>query len=451
MYKRLLLNDLRNWKDKGSRKPLILRGARQVGKTTLVIDFAKEFDHFISLNLEVADDAKLFDQYTDVEKLVSYLFLKHGIQKNENEQTLVFIDEIQENARAVALLRFFYEKTPWLYVIAAGSRLQSLIKKHISFPLGRVEYLTLRPFNFQEYLCAEKGEMWENVLIDFQHIDEGVHNDLLEQFNHYALVGGMPEAVANYISHHDIVHVAPIYNSLQKGYVDDLELYGKNERQIAVMRHILQHGWLLAGQTITFAKFAGSDYTSMAIHEALDALQKSFVLSLDFPITANKAPAIPALTRSPKLIWLDSGLVNFFADIQLEYLQNKDLLDTWRGHAAEQIVAQELRVLLDKHYKEEQHFWVRDKKGTNAEIDFVWMQGTRIIPIEVKAGTNSHLRSLHSFVNGCDQPVLAVRIWSGPFSVQDAKTPAPENKPYRLVNIPFYLTGQLDKIIASFL
>ncbi|MDO4510358.1 MAG: AAA family ATPase [Bacteroidales bacterium] len=449
MHKRTLLESLRVWKNKDGRKPLVLRGARQVGKTTLVMEFAKEFNHFISLNLEHADDAALFNTYSRVDDMLRFLFLKNGIARKDASSILIFIDEIQENAKAVGFLRFFYEQAPWLHVVAARSRLQSLVKEHISFPVGRVEYLTLRPFSFQEYLAAIKGEMWTEALLDYEHIDAGIHGELIKDFNTYALVGGMPEAVVNFAKNRDIMALAPIYQSLRKGYVEDLERYGKNEKQIAVMRHILNYGWAQAGEAITFAKFAGSDYTSTAVHEAFDVLQKAFILSLDYPITATKAPAIPALTRSPKLIWVDAGLVNFFADIQLEYLQNKDLLDTWRGHAAEQIVAQELRVLLDKHYKEEQHFWVRDKKGADAEIDFVWPTMGKIVPIEVKAGTNSHLRSIHAFVNNCERQVSAIRVWSGEFSVQETVTPAPSSKPYRLINVPFYLVSLLDKIIEQ--
>ena len=179
----------------------------------------------------------------------------------------------------------------------------------------------------------------------------------------------------------------------------------------------------------------------------MDCLEKAYILSLDYPVTSTDIPAIPSKRRSPKLIMVDSGVTNFVAGIQIEYLQNKDLLDTWRGRAAEQIVAQELRILLDRQYKEKQFFWVRDKKGTTAEIDFIWQTQSQIVPIEVKAGTNSHLRSLHSFVNTTNRPVTAVRFWSGDYSVQDVTTPAPENRPYRLINIPFYYIGQLKDIL----
>ena len=148
---------------------------------------------------------------------------------------------------------------------------------------------------------------------------------------------------------------------------------------------------------------------------------------------------------------VDTGLTNFLAGIQLEYLQNKNLLDTWRGRAAEHIVAQELRVVLDKHYREQQYFWIRDKKGSTAEVDFVWQDATNIIPIEVKSGTNAHLRSLHTFANCSEQNVLAIRVWSGPLSIQDIETPSPDKKPFRLINLPFYYVGQLDKIIAKYL
>ena len=143
--------------------------------------------------------------------------------------------------------------------------------------------------------------------------------------------------------------------------------------------------------------------------------------------------------------------MNFFAHIQLEYLQNEDLLDTWRGRAAEQIVAQELRVVLDDLYRDKQYFWVRDKKGTKAEVDYIWQHDTHVIPIEVKAGNNSHLRSLHSFINISKQHVTAVRIWSGNFFIQEAETPAPDNHPYTLINVPFYYAGQIATILKQVL
>ena len=126
-------------------------------------------------------------------------------------------------------------------------------------------------------------------------------------------------------------------------------------------------------------------------------------------------------------------------------LQNPSLLDVWKGHAAEQIVAQELRIVLDRNYRNEQFFWVRDKKGSTAEVDFVWQHHASIVPIEVKSGTNAHLRSLHSFMDTADSTDIAVRIWPGQYSIDEVK--APNGKTFRLINLPFYYTGMIDKIL----
>lgn len=446
MYERELITQLRQWAEKSPRKPLVIRGARQVGKSTLVREFGREFDVFIEVNLELSDDASIFQHTDNVQEIWQYLCLRNHVVSTTSKRMLLFIDEIQEEPKAVGLLRYFYEKMPWLYVITAGSRLQSLLKKHVSFPVARVEYLNLRPFSFVEYLNATEGKEWTE-LVKNVNVPAVMHEKLITIFNRYALVGGMPEAVADYAENHDIERLSPIFNSLLMGYNEDVERYAKNEQQVRIIRHILDTAWLSAAETVTFANFGNSSYTSTQIHEAMDCLEKAYILSLDYPVTSTDIPAIPSKRRSPKLMMVDSGVTNFVAGIQIEYLQNKDLLDTWRGRAAEQIVAQELRIMLDRQYKEKQFFWVRDKKGTTAEIDFIWQTQSQIVPIEVKAGTNSHLRSLHSFVNAATRPVTAVRFWSGEYSVQDVTTPVPESRPYRLINIPFYYIGQLKKIL----
>lgn len=447
MYPRELLSELRKWGDKPSRKPLVIRGARQVGKSTLVREYGKEFDVFVEVNLELSEDADLFLKTDDVKEIWQYLCLKNHVVNDAGKRMLLFIDEIQEVPQAVALLRYFYEKMPWLHVITAGSRLQSLMKKKVSFPVSRVEYMNLRPFSFLEYLNAVEGQEWCDMVRRLE-VPPVMHDRLMSHFNRYALIGGMPEVVAEYAGHHDIEQLSPIYNSLLRGYNEDAEKFSNKEEQVRIIRHILDTAWLSAAETITFANFGGSSYSSTQVHDAMDLLERAYLLSLDYPVTSTTAPAIPSKQRSPKLIMVDSGITNFVTGIQIEYLQNKDLLDTWRGRAAEQIVAQELRVVADKMYKEKLYFWVRDKKGTKAEIDFVWQAGTQIIPIEVKSGTNSHLRSLHSFVNNSSHFVTAVRFWSGAYFVQEAFTPAPDNRPYRLINIPFYYIGQLQQVIG---
>lgn len=446
MIYRQLMAELQKWSEKENRKPLVLRGARQVGKTTLVDEFGKQYDVYIKLNLEQSEDAFIFSKTDNVREIFQYLCVQKKMVADSSKRSLLFIDEIQNEPKAVGLLRYFYEDMPWLHIIAAGSRLQTLIKQRISFPVGRVEYLSLRPCSFLEYL----GAMGENTLVQMieqVEVSKIYHEMMLGHFNHYTLVGGMPEALVDYARNGDIVHLSPIYRSLLDGYNEDVEKYARNENQVKVIRHLLTHGWAEAGQSITFNRFGGSNYTSKEVHEAFEVMQKAFLLSLDYPITSVKAPAIPAQNRQPKLIWVDTGIMNFSVDIQADYLQNNSLLDVWKGHAAEQIVAQELRVVLDRNYRNEQYFWVRDKKGSNAEVDFVWQYQSAILPIEVKSGTNAHLRSLHSFMSQPNAPNIAIRIWPGEFSIDDLVSPT--GHPFRLVNLPFYYVGVLDKVLGK--
>ena len=155
MYKRKLIKDLITWRNSPTRKPLILRGARQVGKTTLIEMFSSNFDNFIHLNLDKPNDLEIFKQNNDVHKIVQILFLRQNIVLKGNSSVLVFIDEIQNSPEAVKLLRYFYEEANHIYIIAAGSLLENILDTQISFPVGRVEFLILRPFNFQEYLMAK--------------------------------------------------------------------------------------------------------------------------------------------------------------------------------------------------------------------------------------------------------------------------------------------------------
>lgn len=446
MIHRQLIDNLSEWSKRDNRKPLVLRGARQVGKTTLVDEFSKQYDCYIKLNLEQSADAKAFSISDNVDEIFQYICLQKKIIADKNERTLLFIDEIQNEPKAVGLLRYFYEEMPWLHIIAAGSRLQTLIKQRISFPVGRVEYLSLRPCSFLEFLNATGNEPLAEMIRQL-NVAPIYHDMLISLFNRYTLVGGMPEALAEYATHEDVTKLSPIYRSLLDGYNEDVEKYAKNTNQVNVIRHLLTHGWAEAGQTITYNRFGGSNYTSKEVHEALEVLQKAFLLNLDYPVTTVKAPTIPALTRQPKLVWLDSGIMNFSVDIQTEYLQNHSLLDVWKGHAAEQIVAQELRIALDRNYRNEQFYWVRDKKGSTAEVDFVWQHNSSIVPIEVKSGTNAHLRSLHSFMDTADSTNIAIRVWPGNYAIDDVTTP--RGKTFRLINLPFYYVGMIEKVLSN--
>lgn len=269
------------------------------------------------------------------------------------------------------------------------------------------------------------------------------HNRLMQLFTTYALLGGMPEVIARFASVTDIVSLSDTYSQLLNAYKNDVEKYAGNNTQAAVIRYILEEGWSYAGQTITLGGFAQSAYKARETGEVFRTLEKALLLELVFPTINTVLPATSDLKRAPKLIWLDIGLVNYAAEIQKEYLLSKDLNDTWRGMAAEQIVAQELKALSNKVGKK-RRFWVRAKRGSTSEVDFIYVLDGNIIPIEVKSGHNAHLKSLHQFMNEAPHDI-AVRIWSGNFSIDPVTTN--EGKTFRLLNLPFYMIAALPGLL----
>ena len=443
MFKRDILFHLERWKDDTHRKPLILRGARQVGKTTVVNEFGKQFDNYLYLNLEKREAASLFELNVSLKDLMPLFFAHCGKIRNEGT-ILLFIDEIQNSAKAVSLLRYFYEELPEIHVIAAGSLLENLVDIHVSFPVGRVEYLALRPCSFREFLRATGEEAMLPVL-ERPEVSLAFHDRLLGLFNLYTLIGGMPEVVQIYAERRDILALNKIYETLLQGYRDDVEKYTQGRQMPDVVRFLLKEGWNMAGQTVTLGRFAGSNYNAREIGEAFRLLEKAMLTELVYPTTSTEVPAIPEQKRMPKLIWLDTGLVNYSAQVQKEVLGAKDILDAWRGNIAEHIVAQELLTLTDK-VSQKRNFWVRGKSESPAEVDFIWVQDSMIYPIEVKSGHNAHLRSLHSFLERSPQ-TIAIRVWSQPYSIDTIQTV--KGKICKLINLPFYLVGQIPHILKN--
>src|SRR5690606_19368525 len=196
-FNRHIWNELISWKEASNSKPLILRGARQVGKTTLVRSLGEIYDYFIELNLEKEEDISLIERSNNVHELVDIVALRNELTTKSLTKTLLFIDEIQESEKAISFLRYFYEDVPELNVIAAGSLLEHTLGKTKHFPVGRVNYLYLFPFNFQEYLEA----MGKERLLERLHnipIDEVAHEILMKEFHTYCIIGGMPEIVVSY-------------------------------------------------------------------------------------------------------------------------------------------------------------------------------------------------------------------------------------------------------------
>ena len=442
MFRRNIISKLEAWKQDKKHKPLILRGARQVGKTTVVNEFGSQFDNYLYFNLERNENAKLFEMEIPLDDLVNMLYASVGKVKKEGT-TLVFIDEIQNSPRTIALLRYFYEQRPDLYVIAAGSLLENLVDVKVSFPVGRVQYLALRPCSFSEFLGAIGKNNLLAVLSQKAEYTVAFHEQLMHLFNQYTIVGGMPEAVQQYAETQDVIGIEDVYETLVQAYKDDSEKYVRGNKLTDVVRFILSYGWAFSGETITLGNFANSGYKSREVGEAFRLLEKAMLLEMVYPVSSTQLPIIPETKRMPKLIWFDTGLVNYQAGIRKEIIGSTDMVDSWRGHIAEQITAQELLALEDRvgHHRS---FWAKPNNG--AEVDFIFAHNSKLYPIEVKSGTNAHLRSLQVFMDSSDVNI-AIRIWSKPYSIDKVKTI--HGKEFTLINLPFYLIGNLRSVLDA--
>lgn len=444
MFKRQLINDLVVWSKKADRKPLVLRGARQVGKTTLVLDFAKKFKQFIHLNLENKQEKDLFESAESFESLVDSIFFISRKLKNVSP-TLLFIDEIQNSGEAIKSLRYFFEKCPEIHVIAAGSLLETTLNNEISFPVGRVEFLPVRPFSFCEYLVAIGESRLLDTIIE-NNINDFYHGILSAHFQDYTVIGGMPEVVQKYVNTKDLVSLESIYQSLIAGYNDDVEKYATTSSGVNYIRHIIRTGMNYAGQRIKFEKFGESDYRSREMGESFRLLEKTMLIELVYPVSQTVFPLLPNLKKSPRLYWLDIGLVNFATGTQYEVFSAHDISAAWRGISAEIVVGQELLAyetsILGKRY-----FWTRESKNAVAEIDFLYAFKGKLIPIEVKSGEKGTLKSLHAYMDLAPHSV-AIRIWNKKM-ISDEIT-LPSGKTYTLLSIPYYLISRLDDILMKY-
>ena len=445
MFKRQLLHELEKWAIKDNRKPLVIRGARQVGKTTLVNEFGKQYEQYIYLNLELNEDKEPFEEFTSIENLVGALFFLKNKTLAQRSKTLIFIDEIQEVPKALNILRYFYESVPEISVIAAGSMLETLFDKNISFPIGRVEYMVIRPVSFPEFLSAlgETAALKELAQIP---LSKYAHTKLLGLFHKYALIGGMPEVVKHYAKHRDLVVLAPVYDALINGYLQDVEKYASSNAQIQHIRHCIQASFSQAGKRIKFEGFGNSAYKSREMGEALRTLEKALLLQLNYPSTTATLPIVPDLKKSPRLQILDTGLLNYYVGLQRDIIGTKDLNSIYQGTMIEHLTGQELLAPQFNALSSLQ-FWVKENKGSTAEVDYIYPYEGLIIPIEVKSGKEGTLKSLHSFMDIAPHD-LAIRLYAGEVSITDAFTP--NGKKYKLLSLPYFLSSQIEHYISWF-
>jgi len=443
MLYRSILDELDRWAVSGNRKPLILRGARQVGKTTAIHQFAKNFNHYIYLNLEIEEEADFFENKKNIHEIIKTLFFVKNIPET-NGRVLIFIDEIQNSPRAVTMLRYFYEKYPELYVIAAGSLFEIMLEnKQISFPVGRVQFLYMYPLTFQEFLLAKNEKLALEALHTIPFHDYA-HARLIQLFHEYTLIGGMPEIVDNYIRTDNIVSLNPIYQSLLTTYIDDISKYARNEKMRNVLKHCIETAPIEAGKRIKFQGFGGSGFISKDISKALKTLERAMLLYLIYPTISVEIPAMPQINKSPKLQLFDTGLLNYFAGLQKHFFKYDNLHAFYRGILAEHIVMQEI-IGADMSTAHKPQFWVREKKQSSAEVDLVIPYEDYLIPVEIKAGKTGTLRSLHQFINHAPH-YFAVRLYAAELNFQ--KTETIEGKKFVLLNLPYFLASKIKDYIG---
>jgi uncharacterized protein len=447
MFDREIIEELDRWAKRSNRKPLILRGARQVGKTTAVEIFSKKFEQYIYLNLDIRSESRIFQRGYDIDQLVQAIFLEKN-KAISSGKLLIFIDEIQNSPEAVSMLRYFYESksTRYYHVIAAGSLLESLISKNINIPVGRVEYLYMKPLNFREYLNAIENIPSLDILKQMPFPDFA-HEKLLKDFYQYTLIGGMPEVVKTYKKDRDIAGLRTVYESLLTSYLDDVEKYARNNTIANVIRHAIENSFYSAAKRISFEGFGHSKYRSREMSEALKIIEKAMLIYLMYPTTAVNIPIEPDNKKSPRLHILDTGLINYFAGLQKELFGTRDLDSFCEGKIAEHIVGQELMAESQSIIKKV-GFWVREKKQSSAQVDYVIPFNDYLIPIEVKKGKAGRLRSLHEYIDRAPHN-YAVRVYSGKLSIDTVKTI--RGKKYFLLNLPFYLVGKINDYLDWFL
>jgi len=443
--KRDIEQNLFEWKTKGNRKPLIIRGARQVGKTTLVHHFSKSYKNYIHLNLEKPSDKKIFEQGRDIKTITESLFLRKNISLSDSASTLLFLDEVQESTKAIALLRYFYEEFPSLHVIAAGSLLEFSLRHIKNFPVGRVEFIYLHPMNFCEFLNAGGYTELLNHLNKIP-VAEAAHSLLLELFNTYTIVGGMPEIVKLFMENRSFSALPVVYESLWESFLSDVEKYAHNESERKVIKHIFSTAHLYVDQRIKFQNFGNSSYRSREVGESFRVLDDAKLIQLIYPTTDISPPLKSDNRKSPRIQFLDTGLLNHNLNIQADMLNMYDLSNAYKGAIIPHIIMQELISVQHNAYKKPK-FWVRDKTQSSAEVDLLMVAGDKAIPVEIKSGPTGKLRSLHQFIDRSSHP-YAVRIFANSFRIEQHKTPG--GKEFLLMNLPYYLGTRLGEYIEFF-
>lgn len=410
--KRLAEQQVLEWKASSRRKPLIIRGARQVGKTWLVENFlAKQFESFVKIDLEKRRDLHPhFEGNLEPKALLAYLELEAG--RIIPGRTLLFFDEIQACPRAIMTLRYLYEQMPELHVVAAGSLLEFAFGE-ISIPVGRVQYLHMHPMTFYEYLLALGKETMAEVAIQSPaEVAPEIQKAILRELRSYFFVGGMPECVKVYRDTGSMIEAFKVQSEILDSYRDDFAKY-RPKIDLTCLDAVFLNVAKSVGEQLKYTRL-NAGHSGPMNHKAFDLLTRARIVH---KIPACDPSGLPlgatANSKKFKAVLLDIGLLQRICQVpvELEYKQD-NLLAIYRGRLAEQFVAQELLAKSGS----ELFYWARDARGSSAEVDYLAVRKGTIVPIEVKSGAGGSLKSLHLMLEtyrNCPQGIV---LYSGTYS-----------------------------------
>lgn len=403
MYiRRAIDKELINWKNSVTRKPLLLRGARQVGKSSAIRNLGKSFTHFIEINFDEKKEwTTLFESTQNLDALLEQISIIENTPIIENE-TLLFLDEIQTSLPAIHLLRYFYERKPKLHVIAAGSLLEFALKDLPSFGVGRIRSLFMYPISFHEFLLAHNEERLLEKTKEASPIlplPELLHQKLISYYKKFLIIGGMPEAVKSYVISKDLLEVQRILDDLILSIQADFTKYKKRIEPIKIAE-VFANVVLQQGEKFTYT-YPNATLNNQQIKEILQLLEMAGLVHFVTHTAANGIPLGAEINpKKRKIILFDTGIYQRILKLdisQLLTLENLSVIN--KGNIAELSVGLELIKNQSPYEKTNLYYWQRESKNSQAEIDYVIQQKEEILPLEVKAGTKGAMQSMFLFLH----------------------------------------------------
>jgi uncharacterized protein len=450
--KREIIQLFVEWKNSKNRKPLIVRGARQVGKTYAINMFAKEhFVNSININLEENPELKSIFKSNNPLRIIHELSVIRNIDIIPG-QTLFFIDEIQTSPEAIMSLRYFHEQMPQLDIIVAGSLLDHTLNDlKLSMPVGRVEFCYMYPMSFREFLWAISENKLADYLDNFnfdQDFSEAIHKKLLDIMRYYIFIGGMPEAVKVFAENQKLTDIERIHNSILTSLEFDFAKYGNRYQQQHLLS-VLNYVGKNAGKKIKYVNI-DKEIRSINLKEAFYKLEMSRIITL---VKHTVSAGIPLTTHLNndifKAYFLDIGLANHMCHIQL--IDPLNIITLNEGAIAEQFVAQELLNITTSFAEPKLYYWVREEKNANAEVDFLFQNKNFVYPIEVKAGKTGTLKSMHVYLLE-KKMHTGIRLNTDIPSLGEFKTKVRSGINnseinYHLLSLPLYMTNQISRLL----